>query len=138
MCHFDGSRAASDRTYLSNTGTFRALRNLRPHGTRHAQKGGAKGEHDPGMVRLQDLNLPGAKEDSADIAELCEAMLFAGARRLGFKVSDEMTIPAQEKILAAAASLTQGMMHYLMTQVGVARVRELIESVGKREPELGN
>ena len=65
-------------------------------------------------------------------------MLFASARRLGFKVSDEMTLPAQEKILAAAASLTQGMMHYLMSQVGIARVRELMETVDKREPELGN
>ena len=64
------------------------------------------------MVRLPDLSLPG-KDDSADVAELCEAMLFAGARRLGFKVSDEMTLLAQEKILTAAASLTQGMMHYL-------------------------
>ena len=90
------------------------------------------------MVRLPDLSLPGAKDDTADVAELCEAMLFAGARRLGFKVSDEMTVMAQEKILAAAASLTQGMIHYLMSQVGIARIRELMETVGKREPELGN
>jgi hypothetical protein len=81
---------------------------------------------------------PVSDEGSPDLADLCEAMLFAGARRLGFAMTDEMTIEAQEKIMTAAATLAQGMVHYLTTQVGIARVREIIEAPGRREPELGN
>jgi hypothetical protein len=40
--------------------------------------------------------------------------------------------------MTAAATLAQGMVHYLTIQVGIARVRELIEAPGRREPELGN
>ena len=59
-------------------------------------------------------------------------MLFAGARCLGFEMTDEMTIDAQEKIMTAAATLAQGMVHYLTTQVGIARVREMIEAPGSQ------
>jgi hypothetical protein len=77
-------------------------------------------------------------DDGSEFADLCEQMLFAGARHLGFEVTDEMTIEAQERIMTAAATLAQGMMHYLTVQVGIARVRELIEAPERREPELGN
>jgi hypothetical protein len=86
----------------------------------------------PKMFRLE------TEHDSPDLADLCEAMLFAGARCLGFEMTDEMTIDAQEKIMTAAATLAQGMVHYLTTQVGIARVREMIEAPGRKEPELGN
>lgn len=76
--------------------------------------------------------------NSPDLADLCETMLFAGARRLGFEMTDEMSIEAQERIMTAAATLAQGMVHYLTMQVGIARVRELIEAPGRNEPELGN
>jgi hypothetical protein len=80
----------------------------------------------------------GTDVGTPDLADLCEVMLFAGARRLGFEMTDEMSIEAQERIMTAAATLAQGMVHYLTTQVGIARVRELIEAPGHREPELGN
>jgi hypothetical protein len=80
----------------------------------------------------------GTGESSPELADLCEEMLFAGARRLGFAASDEMTIEAQETIMTAAATLAQGMVHYLTVQVGIARVQQLIEAPGHREPELGN
>jgi hypothetical protein len=53
-------------------------------------------------------------------------------------MTDEMSIEAQERIMTAAATLAQGMVHYLTTQIGIARVRELIEAPTRREPELGN
>jgi hypothetical protein len=81
---------------------------------------------------------PGTEQGSPELADLCEEMLFAGARRLGFSVTDEMTIEAQERIMTAAATLAQGMVHYLTVQIGIARVRELIEAPEQREPELGN
>jgi len=80
----------------------------------------------------------GTDHGSPELADLCEEMLFAGARRLGFGVSDEMTIEAQERIMTAAATLAQGMVHYLTLQVGIARVRDLIEAPDHSEPELGN
>jgi hypothetical protein len=80
----------------------------------------------------------GAEPGSSELADLCEEMLFAGARRLGFTATDEMTIEAQERIMTAAATLAQGMVHYLTVQVGIARVRDLIEAPERREPELGN
>jgi hypothetical protein len=80
----------------------------------------------------------GAEGGSPELADLCEEMLFAGARRLGFAASDEITIEAQETIMTAAATLAQGMVHYLTVQVGIARVQQLIEAPGHREPELGN
>ena len=84
------------------------------------------------MVRLAtDHNPP-------ELADLCEEMLFAGARRLGFAAGDEMTIEAQERIMTAAATLAQGMVHYLTVQVGIARVRDLIEAPDRTKPELGN
>ena len=86
----------------------------------------------PKMIR------PGTNESSLEVADLCEVMLFAGARRLGFEVFDEMTIEAQERIMTAAATLAQGMVHYLTVQVGIARVRELMEAPARNEPELGN
>jgi hypothetical protein len=86
----------------------------------------------PKMIR------PGTDDGSSDLTDLCEAMLFAGAQSLGFKATDQMSIEAQEKIMTAAATLAQGMVHYLTMQVGSARVRELIEAPGQREPELGN
>jgi hypothetical protein len=89
-------------------------------------------------MRLEKMTLATADSELADVADICETMLFAGARRLGFMVTDEMTIEAQEKIMAAAASLAQGMLHVLINQVGVARVRELMEFPGRSEPELGN
>ncbi len=89
-------------------------------------------------MRLDKMTLSAADGDSPDVADICEVMLFAGARRLGFMVTDEMTVEAQEKIMAAAASLAQGMLHVLINQVGVARVRELMEFPGRSEPELGN
>jgi hypothetical protein len=95
-----------------------------------------RGEHRmtsvPKMIRL------GTDDGSPDLADLCEVMLFAGARRLGFEMTDEMSIEAQERIMTAAATLAQGMVHYLTTQIGIARVRELIEAPTHREPELGN
>jgi hypothetical protein len=81
---------------------------------------------------------PGTDHSSPELADLCEEMLFAGARRLGFSVSDEMTIEAQERIMTAAATLAQGMVHYLTVQVGIARVRDLIEAPDRAEAELGN
>jgi len=81
---------------------------------------------------------PCGEHESAELADLCEEMLFAGARRLGFRVTDEMTIEAQERIMTAAATLAQGMVHYLTVQVGIARIRELIEAPERSEPELGN
>ena len=81
---------------------------------------------------------PGTDESSLELADLCEAMLFAGARRLGFDLADEMTIEAQERIMTAAATLAQGMVHYLTCQVGIARIRELFEAPTRNEPELGN
>ena len=86
----------------------------------------------PKMIR------PGTIESSQELADLCEVMLFAGARQLGFEVSDEMTIEAQERIMTAAATLAQGMVHYLTVQVGIARVRQLMEAPAGNEPELGN
>ena len=77
-------------------------------------------------------------DDSHDVADLSETMLFAAARSLGFKTTDEMTVEAQEQIMTAAAALAQGMMHYLTLQVGIARVREIIETPGRRDKELGN
>jgi hypothetical protein len=85
----------------------------------------------PKMIRL-------GTDDGSELADLCEVMLFAGARRLGFEMTDEMPIEAQESIMTAAATLAQGMVHYLTTQVGIARVREMIEAPTHREPELGN
>jgi len=90
------------------------------------------------MYSVPKKFLPVVEEGSPDLADLCEVMLFAGARRLGFEMTDEMTIEAQEQIMTAAATLAQGMVHYLTTQVGIARVREMIEAPGRREPELGN
>ena len=90
------------------------------------------------MSPLSKMTRPGTEDGSSDLADLCEEMLFAGARSLGFKVTDEITIEAQERIMTAAATLAQGMVHYLTVQVGIARVRELIETPGRREPELGN
>jgi hypothetical protein len=90
------------------------------------------------MISIPKILRPVADDGSPDLADLCEAMLFAGARSLGFEMTDEMTIEAQEKIMTAAATLAQGMVHYLTTQVGIARVREMIEAPGRREPELGN
>jgi len=90
------------------------------------------------MSLLTKTIRPEAEHGSPELADLCEEMLFAGARRLGFAVTDEMTIEAQERIMTAAATLAQGMVHYLTVQVGVARVRELIDSPEHREPELGN
>jgi len=81
---------------------------------------------------------PGTDESSLELADLCETMLFAGARRLGFDLADEMTIEAQERIMTAAATLAQGMVHYLTCQVGIARIRELFEAPTRNEPELGN
>ena len=86
----------------------------------------------PKMIR------PGTDHGSPELADLCEEMLFAGARRLGFGVGDEMTVEAQERIMTAAATLAQGMVHYLTVQVGIARVRDLIEAPDRTEPELGN
>ncbi len=90
------------------------------------------------MISAQKFIRPGTDDSSLELADLCEVMLFAGARCLGFHETDEMTIDAQERIMAAAATLAQGMVHYLTAQVGIARVRELIEAPGQREPELGN
>ena len=90
------------------------------------------------MTSLPKMSRPESANETPDLADLCEAMLFAGARCLGFEMTDEMTIEAQEKIMTAAATLAQGMVHYLTTQVGIARVREMIEAPGRREPELGN
>lgn len=86
----------------------------------------------PKMFRVE------TEDGSPELADLCEAMLFAGARSLGFEVTDEMTIEAQEKIMTAAATLAHGMVHYLTMQVGIARVREIMEAPGRKEPELGN
>jgi hypothetical protein len=80
----------------------------------------------------------GTESESPELADLCEEMLFAGARRLGFAMTDEMSIDAQERIMTAAATLAQGMVHYLTVQVGVARVRDLIETPDRSEPEWGN
>jgi hypothetical protein len=82
--------------------------------------------------------IQGTESGSPELADLCEEMLFAGARRLGFAMTDEMTIEAQERIMTAAATLAQGMVHYLTVQVGVARVRDLIEAPDRHEPEWGN
>ena len=90
------------------------------------------------MTSLPKMFRPESANETPDLADLCEAMLFAGARCLVFEMTDEMTIEAQEKIMTAAATLAQGMVHYLTTQVGIARVREMIEAPGRREPELGN
>ena len=90
------------------------------------------------MSSAQKFTRPGTDESSIELADLCETMLFAGARRLGFDLADEMTIEAQERIMTAAAALAQGMVHYLTVQVGIARVRELIETPTQNEPELGN
>ena len=90
------------------------------------------------MTPVPKMFRAGTDDDSSDLADLCEAMLFAAARRLGFEMTDEMTIEAQEKIMTAAATLAQGMVHYLTAQVGIARVREMIETPGRKEPELGN
>jgi hypothetical protein len=90
------------------------------------------------MISAQKLTRPETEDSSLELADLCEVMLFAGARRLGFDEADEMTVEAQERIMTAAATLAQGMVHYLTVQVGIARVRELIEAPGQREPELGN
>jgi len=90
------------------------------------------------MIPVPKMIRPGTQDGSSDLADLCEVMLFAGARRLGFEMTDEMTIEAQERIMTAAATLAQGMVHYLTTQVGIARVREMIEAPGRSEPELGN
>jgi hypothetical protein len=89
------------------------------------------------MMRLQKV-MGFEIDDSQDVVDLSEAMLFAAARNLGFKSTDEMTVEAQEQIMTAAAALAQGMMHYLSLQVGIARVREIIETPGKRNKELGN
>jgi hypothetical protein len=88
------------------------------------------------MMRLNKI-MGSEIDDSQEVADLSEAMLFAAARSLGFKTTDEMTIEAQEQIMTAAAALAQGMMHYLTLQVGIARVREIIETPGKRNKELG-
>lgn len=90
------------------------------------------------MTSVPKLFMAGTEHGSPDLADLCEVMLFAGARCLGFEATDEMSIEAQEMIMTAAATLAQGMVHYLTTQIGVARVRELIEAPNQREPELGN
>jgi hypothetical protein len=90
------------------------------------------------MMSVPKMFRPGTDDGSPDLADLCEVMLFAGARSLGFETTDEMTIEAQERIMTAAATLAQGMVHYLTTQVGIARVREMIEAPGRKEPELGN
>jgi hypothetical protein len=90
------------------------------------------------MSSAHKMTRPGTNQSSLELAELCETMLFAGARRLGFELTDEMTIEAQERIMTAAAALAQGMVHYLSVQVGIARVRELMEAPGQNEPELGN
>jgi len=90
------------------------------------------------MTSVPKMFLTGTDNSSPDLADLCEVMLFAGARCLGFEATDEMSIDAQEMIMTAAATLAQGMVHYLTTQIGVARVRELIEAPSHREPELGN
>lgn len=90
------------------------------------------------MTPVPKMFRAGTENGSPDLADLCEVMLFAGARCLGFEATDEMTIEAQEKIMTAAATLAQGMVHYLTTQIGIARVRELIEAPSRREPELGN
>lgn len=90
------------------------------------------------MSSVPKMFLAGFDDGSPDLADLCEVMLFAGARCLGFEATDEMSIEAQEKIMTAAATLAQGMVHYLTTQIGIARVRELIEAPSQREPELGN
>ena len=90
------------------------------------------------MIPLPKMMRPQIDDGPPDLADLCEAMLFAGARHLGFEMTDEMTIDAQERIMTAAATLAQGMVHYLTVQVGIARVREMIEAPGRQEPELGN
>jgi hypothetical protein len=90
------------------------------------------------MISAQKFIRPGTEDTSPELADLCEVMLFAGAQCLGFRETDEMTIDAQERIMTAAATLAQGMVHYLTAQVGIARVRELIEAPAHREPELGN
>lgn len=89
------------------------------------------------MMRLKKI-MGSEGDNSQEVADLCEVMLFAAARSLGFKSTDEMTVEAQEQIMTAAAALAQGMMHYLTLQVGIARVRELIETPGSRDKELGN
>ena len=63
------------------------------------------------MNTLSNMTRLGTDDSSSDLAGLCEEMLFAGARRLGFKKTDEMTIEAQERIMTAAATLAQGMVH---------------------------
>lgn len=98
---------------------------------------GAKGGHEKQMMRLNKI-MGSEFDDSHDVADLSETMLFAAARSLGFKTTDEMTVEAQEQIMTAAAALAQGMMHYLTLQVGIARVREIIETPGRRDKELGN
>jgi hypothetical protein len=99
---------------------------------------GSKKEREQSMISAQKFPRPGTEDSSLELADLCEVMLFAGARCLGFRETDEMTIEAQEKIMTAAATLAQGMVQCLTAQVGIARVRELIDAPAQREPELGN
>ena len=109
----------------------RAVLNVIPAGEK-------KGARQQPMNSTPKLISPGTLESPQELADLCEVMLFAGARRLGFEISDEMTIEAQERIMTAAATLAQGMVHYLTVQVGIARVRQLMEAPAGNEPELGN